>query len=590
MKKLFALLLTVALLLSFTACGGVGDDSTASLSVCLSAEPDSLDPALSSTVAGASVLAHLYSGLAKWSENEKGDNIVVADAAEELSDGTVNNDGTVSYIYKLRNTLKWSDGKAVTAADFVYAWNRAASPKASNVKSNMFDAIARDSTGKLAVKALDKRTLEVTLLRQTAYWNELLASSAYYPVRKDVVSDKLWASEASSYVSNGAYELAAWEHDNVITLQKNNSYYDAESVTMSELNFYLCDDAETILTKFTNGEWLFVDNIPTSELRILKETNGEQLKSEGQPGTYFLSWNINSDILPADSSLKGADAEKARAEIRSAIALLIDRNYIVDKISCAGEMPASTFIPKGITTPTGSQFYQSAGKASDYYGYFNISDDDKVFAENYSSAISTLKKYYKFNEESGKFLNAPALTYIYYVNESQQAVAEYIQGALSLLGINIRIIGKQWDDFIETARDGDYDIACGGWLADYNDPLSFLDIWTTASANNNIHFGDGAHKDIAVYNLNLTDYGIELTVENGTWAETYDALIRKINTADDINLRYKLMHAAEDMLMETGCITPIYYYTDVYLLDSSVQGFYCSPFGDKYFMNCTIAK
>ena len=113
-------------------------------------------------------------------------------------------------------------------------------------------------------------------------------------------------------------------------------------------------------------------------------------------------------------------------------------------------------------------------------------------------------------------------------------------------------------------------------------------MWTTASGNNDVQFGKGDHAAVAAYSLDLTPYGIDYKAENATWAETYDVLISNIKSCTDNEVRYEMMHLAEDMLMETGCIVPLYFYTDIYMLDSSVKGFYSNPLGYKYFMYCTI--
>lgn len=155
-------------------------------------------------------------------------------------------------------------------------------------------------------------------------------------------------------------------------------------------------------------------------------------------------------------------------------------------------------------------------------------------------------------------------------------------------GYHHDLTNQEWNTFLNTRKDGNYTIARNAWLADYNDPISFLDMWTSSSGNNDAQFGKDAHADIAMYSLDLTPYGIDYKVDNGTWAETYEYLISTIKSCTDTNTRYELMHLAEDMLMETGCVMPIYFYTDLYMLDSSVQGFYSNPLGYKYFMHCTI--
>lgn len=219
-------------------------------------------------------------------------------------------------------------------------------------------------------------------------------------------------------------------------------------------------------------------------------------------------------------------------------------------------------------------------------GYYDVSAES--FEKNYNEAIEILKKYYDFDEATGKFTNFPSLTYLYNTDDSHKAIGEYLQGALAGVGITMDLENQEWATFLNTRKDGGYSIARNGWLADYNDPISFLDMWTTGSGNNDIQFGKGAHADVKDYDLDLTPYGLDDKVEDGTWAETYDVLITRIKACTDTENRYKMMHLAEDMLMDTGCIVPLYYYTDIYMIDSSVKGFFSNPLGFKYFMYTTI--
>ena len=147
---------------------------------------------------------------------------------------------------------------------------------------------------------------------------------------------------------------------------------------------------------------------------------------------------------------------------------------------------------------------------------------------------------------------------------------------------------QEWATFLNTRKDGDFSIARNGWVADYSDPICFLDMWTTVSGNNDIQYGKGAHADLAIYDLDLTAYGYDVKVEDGTWAQTYDVLIATIKSCTDNETRYELMHLAEDILMSTGCIAPLYFYTDLYMIDESVEGFFSNPLGYKYFMYCTV--
>ena len=632
-KKIMSLLLCGITAVSMTACGDSGQNpdaaassaastsnavssasgaeeapaadttaaaSTDGLNVCLASEPATLDPALNSAVDGATMIAHLFSGLAKWQQADDGQLDIVADEATELPEGVVNDDGTVTYTYTLRDGLKWSDGQDVKASDYVFAWNRAAAPATASDYGYMFEVVdgyddvwdvddegnQKNPDAKLNVEAPDDKTLVVTIKNEIPYWNELLAFPTYMPVREDIVSDESWATDPSTYVGNGPYVISSWEHNSLITLTKNDNYVDADKITMPSINFYLSDDSNNMLTNFQNGDWQFIDDVPTNEIANLKTQYPDAFKVEGQLGTYYICWNVNEDLLPEGSGLTGVEAEKAREEIRNALALLLDRNYICDSIAQGGQVPASSFVAMGLTDADGSQFYENAGSSDDYAGYYNVAAD--ALQSNYDSAIETLKKYYEWDDASSKFTNVPTLTYLYNTSDSHKAIAEYVQSAFAGIGITMNLENQEWATFLETRKNGDFSVARNGWLGDYNDPISFLDMWTTDSGNNDVQLGRGDNASMAAYSLDLTDLGYDTKVENGTWADTYDVLIQDIKTCTDKDTRYALMHKAEDLLMSTGTICPLYYYTDLYMIDPSVKGFFSSPLGYKYFMYTTV--
>jgi oligopeptide transport system substrate-binding protein len=405
-------------------------------------------------------------------------------------------------------------------------------------------------------------------------------------VREDVVSNEAWATDPKTYVSNGAYKMTEWKHNSVIVIEKNPNYHDADSILMEKIEFYLSDDSNNMLTNFKNGTWLFIDDVPTNEIETLKAEYPDEFVIAGQIGTYYLSWNVNAELLPEGSNLTGEEAEAARAEIRQAISLLIDRNHIVEAIAQGGQVPASSFVAMGMTEPDGSEFYLNVGPSEDYAGYYDVSAE--AFESNFEKAMEILKKYYTYDESSKKFTDFPAITYLYNTSEGHKAIGEYIQSALASVGITINLENQEWNTFLNTRKEGNYTVARNGWVADYNDPICFLDMWTSGSGNNDIQFGKDEHAGIAMYDLDLTEYGYDVNVKDGTWAETYDVLINTIKSETDPEKRFALMHLAEDMLMETGAITPIYFYTDLYMISKKVDGFFANPLGYKYFMYCTV--
>lgn len=370
---------------------------TDKLDVCLASEPDTLDPALNSAVDGATMITHLFSGLAKWA-NVDGKLTIAADAAKELVKGVVNDDGTVTYTYTLRDGLKWSNGDELKASDFEKSWKRAAATETAADYGYMFE-IVKGYPDNLAVEADDvAKTIKITLANACSYWDELLAFPTYFPVHSSAYNNEKWATDASTYICNGAYVIDKWEHDSVITLKKNNNYIDKDTITMKKINCYLSDDANNMLANFKKGDWLLIDDIPTNEIANLKTEYANEFVIAGQIGTYYVCWNINADLLPG-SNLKGVEKEKAQQEIRNALGLIYDRNYIVEKVAQGGQLPASSFVAMGMTDADGTEFYKNANKAAgnSYVGYFDVSAD--AYEENVNKALETLKKYYNIEEK-----------------------------------------------------------------------------------------------------------------------------------------------------------------------------------------------
>ena len=298
--------------------------------------------------------------------------------------------------------------------------------------------------------------------------------------------------------------------------------------------------------------------------------------------------STNSGTQDPTDPPKAMSAEEkalAEAEIRYALGLLFERNYIVEQISQGGQVPASSFVAMGMTDADGSEFYKNSGTSTEFDGYYNVAVE--AYEANCMEAMEILKKYYEVDAD-GKLVGFPTLTYLYNTSDSHKAIGEYLQSVLAGIGITMNLENQEWNTFLDTRKEGDYSVARNGWVADYNDPMCFLDMWTTTSGNNDVQFGREDHATLKIYDLDLTSFGYDVKVEDGTWAETYDVLIPLIKTCTDNEKRYAMMHVAEDMLMSTGAIVPLYFYTDLYMVDDSVEGFFSNPLGYKYFYNTTV--
>jgi ABC-type oligopeptide transport system substrate-binding subunit len=592
-KNVALAIASVAVIASLGSCGAPKGDIT----VCLASEPGTMDPALNSSVDGASYAVHLFDGLYHYEENpsKAGAAVLKPACAAAEPTKTTNADGSVTYDFTMRSGMKWSDGSTLDAHDFVYSWNRAASGKTAADYAYMYDIVKNaskveaDTTGteKLGISSSDDGShFFVTLPVDVPYFYEICAFPAMMPVQEatveknDTETPGTWATKVETYVSNGAYTLEYWKHNSVIVLKKNPNYWNAANVKLNRIAFALSDDASAMLANYKTGAYDMIDDMPTEELETIAKDYPDEYKVQGQLGTYYVCFNINS------TTFSKADTELKRQLLRKGLSLLIDRNYICEEIGKAGQTPADGFVATGLTDADGTTDYTAVnGPAHDGKGYYSTAKAD--YAANVTEGIADIVAAgYTYDAAAKKFTDFPAsFVYLYNTSSGHKLIGEYLQSVFATYGITMNLTNQEWDTFLDTRKKGDYDVARNGWLADYNDPISFLDMWTTESGNNDVQFGRDANKTYAGYSCDLDgSYTIEASEKNLTWAKSYDVIINKIKTTSDTALRYKLMHAAEDLLMSTGCICPLYNYTDNFLASTKIKGFFTSPLGYKFFM------
>lgn len=591
MKRIISILLSLCLLVlglaSLSGCGKKTDENDAVL--CVGPYPDTVDPALNSDVNGASYIVHIFSGLVGWEKDEQGHLTLTPQCAKALPTAQPTSDGKVSYTYELRDNLKWSDGTPLTAADFVYAWNRAASPTAGSDYGYMFEVIdgyaamvETDEAGKLknptarlnVTASADGRSLTVVLPVDVPYFHELTAFPVYMPVRQDLVEQHgdAWAANPATYIGNGPYRVKEFSRTRMV-LEKNPHYFAPERIPTPRLTFAFNGDDVSLLTNYRNGSYLFIDSVPNDEIAALREGDRkEEFFVQGQMGTYCICFNVNDPALAAFT-------QEERTNIRRALGLLIDRNYICNDLGQAGQVPAAGFVALGLTEPDGTEYVKRNGPNRDGKGYYSVAAAD--YTANCDEAVKLLTQVAqssgKFTVTDGKVAGFPSLTYLTDEGTHHEAIAAYLQQIWGAYGIPLRVDIRERASFLNTRKAGDYSVARNGWVGDYNDPISFLDMWITSSGNNDCQLGRGEHRDYAGYG-------------GQTWAATYDSLIAQVKTTADPAQRFEKMHRAEDLLMETAAICPIYYYTDIYMCSPRLQGFFSSPMGIKYFMYASLKE
>ena len=453
------------------------------LKINIASEPAKIDPALNSSVDGACLDVNLFAGLYTYDE----DGNLQPDLADPENPYELSEDG-MTYTFHLIDSV-WSDGTPVTANDFVYAWNRCADPATGADYQYMFDAIERNADDTLNVTAEDDHTLTVVLGSPCAYFLDLAAFPAYLPVKKDAVeaadpdgsNPGAWAAEAG-FVTNGAYTVTAWTHEESMVLKKNPSYHRADEVKIEELDFMLSADDTAIYAAFQSGDLDFADSVPNNEIQNAMKL--PEFHVIDNLGTYYAAWNVNSPIF------EGKTVEQANA-MRKAFSLLIDRQYICDTVGQTGQKPADSFIPAGMADGNGGTFKDAAEWTypNGEEGYYPIDVTD----DNVADAIALLEfAGYKFND--GKLSDETPITVTYLTNDGSGhiAAAESMQNDFAQIGISMTIETQEWAVFLDERKAGNFDFAREGWLADFNDPINMLEMWTSNSGNNDCQFGKGA--------------------------------------------------------------------------------------------------
>ena len=447
----------------------------------LGSEPDKLDPALNSTVDGACLAVNSFAGLYTYDSNG---NVVLDLAADEQ----VSEDG-LTYTLPLISDLKWSDGSELNANDFVYSWNRAVDPNTGADYAYMFDVIAKNDDGTLKVAASeDGQTLTIELAAPCAYFNELLAFPAYFPVKQSAVEGAAgwqdnagaWAQEAG-FITNGAYTLSAWTHDESMTYVKNPNYHRADEVEVETLQFMLSDDDTPIFAAYNAGNLDFIDTVPTDEIQAL--LSNPEFCVVDQLGTYYVSFNVKSPLF------EGKTNAQANA-MRRAFALLVDRDYICENIGQTGQKPANTFIPIGMADGHGGVFKENDADYT-FVNEANVGYFDPVWSQDNVDQAIALLEYAGYKFENGKLSAETPISFEYLTNNTSGhvAVAEALQQDFGEIGINMSINSIDWAVFLNERKEGNYDIARNGWIADFSDPINMLEMWTTDSGNNDCQFG-----------------------------------------------------------------------------------------------------
>ena len=505
------------------------------LSVQVGPDPETIDPALNSAVDGGNMLLHSFECL------------LIVDKDGQLAPGQAetwetSEDG-LTWTFHLRDGLKWSDGSDLTANDFVYSWKRVcdpmvAAPYADTVLSMVAgfdDAIAGDLDA-LQVAAEDDKTLVVTLSAPCSYFGSLAAFATLSPVQQATIdaNGDAWATSAETYISNGPFYISEWVPGSHILMSKNTNYWNADAIKLDGIRWNLIEDANAAYSAYQTGEALMIKDVPTEEIPSL--SGNPDFYVDPIIGTYYLSLNLQR--APFDD-----------ANVRKALSLAIDRDYVANTLMQGTYSPAYNFMGPGWIDTDGSEFMDNANGGTSY------------ISEDYEANLEEAKKLLAdAGYENGAGL--PAITYSTNDTGYHRVVAEYLQQAWAEIGVELNVDIVEWASFTPMRRNGDFDTSRNGWVGDYSDPSNMLDLFYSSNGNNDGKFSNA----------------------------DYDAAMDVSRTTLDAAERSEALHKAEDILMdEMGCV-PVAYYNDFWLQSDKIVDSWHSPYGYWYFMYADIAE
>lgn len=486
----------------------------------LGAQPETLDPAMQTGAPEGTVLMALMEGLYRYDANKK----LVPAQAESVD---ISPDGK-KYVFHLRKGLKWTNGDPVTAHDFEYAWkhlldkntNAEYAYQAYYLKNGEKFNQGEVSAEQVGVKATDDYTLTVELEAPTPYFLDLTAFSNLFPVnRKAAQADPNWHKKPETFVGNGPFKMVKYEPQSKIEMVKNPDYWAASEVKLDKLVMTFVDNEDTELTMFTSNQIDIAETVPTKDTKKLL-ADGTAVALPEKSTYYYI---LNCKKPPFNNK-----------KVRQAFAYAIDRKAIVENVTQAGQKPALAYVPYGFPDVTPDKDYRTVG--GDYFKDNDVATAKKLLAEA--------------GYPDGKDL--PEIEILYNNQLGHQKIAEAVaQMWKDNLGAKVKLRSMEWQVYLDARDSGDFMVARAGWMPDYNDAMTFMDMHVTGGGNNDSFWSN----------------------------KEYDRLIAEAKATNDQNVRMKNMHAAEKILMDEMPVIPIYFYVNVNMYKPWVKGVFFPPFG-----------
>ncbi|MCC7319991.1 MAG: peptide ABC transporter substrate-binding protein [Rubellimicrobium sp.] len=510
--------LALAMCLGTTALAG------GSLTYVVNNESATYDPGLTSETFAAPIIGNTFEGLVGFAA----DGTLIPNMAESWE---ISEDG-LTYTFHLRDA-KWSDGQAVTAQDFVYAWMRVLDPAAGAMNPAMFFLIAgaedhynNGGQGEVAISAPDDRTFTFTLVNRVPYMMQMLTYTNFFPVRQDVVEadPEGWTRNPATFIGNGPFRVTAFNFGESVVFEKNPEYYDADAVSLDSLTFRLIPEQSTALAAFEAGEVQGIEAVPPAEIPRLMASSDAFMVVPSLGTTYAF---FNPAAAPVDD-----------LRVRQALSMAIDRQEIIDFVMQSADKPALGLVPYGMSV-AGEDFRDGTGT-------FGLAPN----AQPEAAQALLAEAGYPGGE------GFPHTVFMTYSSPPVERLLEAIQQQWKEnLNIDVEIDVSEWQVYYPEVQKIEYQIAQMGWGADYPHPMTFLDIFLSDSPNNLA----GWHN------------------------ADYDAAIAAAKSTADEAQSLADMRAAEAILMNDHIILPMYHRYAYMMMSPTVEGFWRSPLNVPYF-------
>lgn len=528
MKKWLLLVLTawlVAVLAACTANNDAGESDKGNgkteekvLYLNNGNEPTTFDPSVGFDAVSWNALNNLMEGLTRLGEDH-----LPKEATAETID--VSEDG-LTYTFNIREDAKWSNGDSVTANDFLYGWTRMLDPNTASPAAFLgyfIEGAEAFNTGEgsiedVGMKVVDEKTFEVKLTAPTDAFLNIITNPSFFPVNKSVATENPeWFTEADSFVGNGPFQLATWEHDVKMVFEKNAEYWDAETVKLDKVEWAMVNDSNTEYQMYEANE-LDVSDVPAELSEQLMDS--EEVSIQDQAGTYFYRFNTTMEPF-------------TNAKIRKAFALAVNQEQIVEFVTKNGEKPAHGFVSYGFQGPDGKDFRDAVGNLVE----FNAEEAKNLLEEGM--------------EEEG-YETLPTVTLTYATSDTHQNIAVALQAQFKeALGVDVELANVESSVFSSEQKELKYQLSRSSFLHDYADPVNAIESFITGSSMNRTGWSNAE----------------------------FDKLIADAKAETDPAVRWKLLLDAEKLLMEEAPIFPIHFYNQVALQKPGVSGIVRHPVG-----------